>query len=78
MLLSIPIIIASLALALIDTYTFNYNEINLNGPLVATTVSFITALISIHFMMKVLKFTNFNIFIIYRILLGIALLMIYA
>jgi undecaprenyl pyrophosphate phosphatase UppP len=48
------------------------------GPLVATIVSFITAFISIHFMMRILHYTNFNIFIIYRIILGITLLSIYA
>ena len=78
MLLSIPIIIASLVLALVDIYTLMDSEFNLIGPLVAAIVSFITALISIHFMMKILQFTNFNIFIIYRILLGITILTIYA
>ena len=78
MLLSIPIIIASLALSVIDIYTLNNSELNLIGPLVATIVSFITAFISIHFMMRILHYTNFNIFIIYRIILGITLLSIYA
>ena len=78
MLLSIPIIIASLALSVIDIYTLNSSELNLIGPLVATIVSFITAFISIHFMMRILYYTNFNIFIIYRIILGITLLSIYA
>ena len=78
MLLSIPIIIASLALSVIDIYTSNNSELNLIGPLVATIISFITAFISIHFMMRILHYTNFNIFIIYRIILGITLLSIYA
>ena len=78
MLLSIPIIIASLALSVIDIYTSNNSELNLIGPIVATIISFITALISIHFMMRILHYTNFNIFIIYRIILGITLLSIYA
>ena len=78
MLLSIPIITASLFLALISIHNDNTSDFNLNGPIIATFVSFITALISIHFMMRILKFTNFNIFIIYRIILGITLLAIYA
>ena len=78
MLLSIPIIFASLALALLDIYSLGIKELEISGAFVATIISFITALLSIHFMMKILQFTNFNIFIIYRILLGIALLVIYA
>ncbi len=78
MLLSIPIIFASLALALLDIYSLGIKELEISCAFVATIISFITALLSIHFMMKILQFTNFNIFIIYRILLGIALLVIYA
>jgi len=78
MLLSIPIILASLVLAVIDIYTFKNIELNISGPLLATAVSFFTALLSVHFMMKILSYSNFNIFIIYRIILGIALLSIYA
>tara|TARA_Y100001970_G_C14063578_1_gene765488 strand:- start:162 stop:959 length:798 start_codon:yes stop_codon:yes gene_type:complete len=78
MLLSIPIILASLSLALIDIFALNSVEINLKGSLIATITAFITAIVSIHFMMKILRFTNFNIFIIYRIILGITLLAIYA
>ena len=78
MLLSIPIIFASLALALLDIYSLGIKELEISGAFVATIISFITALLSIHFMMKILQFTNFNIFIIYRILLGITLLVIYA
>ena len=78
MLLSIPIIFASLALALLDIYSLGIKELEISGAFVATIISFITALLSIHFMMKILQFTNFNIFITYRILLGIALLVIYA
>ena len=78
MLLSIPIILASLVLALLDMYSSGVKELEILGAFAATIISFITALLSIHFMMKILQFTNFNIFIIYRILLGIALLAIYA
>ena len=78
MLLSIPIIFASLSLALF--YEININDVSndLIQPAIATFISFITAFFSIHLMMKILKFTNFNIFIIYRIILGITLLVFYA
>ena len=78
MLLSIPIILASLILALIDVLRLNQQTIELTQPIIGSTVSFITALLSIHMMMKILQFTNFNIFIIYRIILGITLLVFYA
>ena len=78
MLLSIPIILASLSLSLIDLYIIENNTINVLPSIFSAFVAFFTALISIHMMMKILKVTNFNIFIIYRILLGIALLLFYA
>ena len=77
MLLSIPIILASLIMALTNFFS-DFNEVNLNESLFATFVAFITALSSIHFMMRLLQFTNFNLFIIYRILLGIIILFFYA
>ena len=77
MLLSIPIILASLILAL-SIFFSDFKEVNLNESLFATFVAFITALSSIHFMMRLLQFTNFNLFIIYRILLGIIILFFYA
>ena len=77
MLLSIPIILASLIMALTNFFS-DFKEVNLNESLFATFVAFITALSSIHFMMKLLQFTNFNLFIIYRILLGIIILFFYA
>ena len=78
MLLSIPIILASLILSFINVISSDsFVKIDLYQPMIASIISFITAFFSIHFMMKVLKFTNFNIFIIYRLMLGIALLLIY-
>ena len=77
MLLSIPIILASLILALTNFFS-DFKEVNLNESLFATFVAFITALSSIHIMMRLLQFTNFNLFIIYRILLGIIILFFYA
>ena len=78
MLLSIPIILASLSLSLIDLHIMENNTINVLPSIFSAFIAFFTALISIHMMMKILKVTNFNIFIIYRILLGIALLLFYA
>ena len=78
MLLSIPIILASLSLSIIDLFSKQSIEINLTQPIFAASIACITALISIHTMMKILQFTNFNIFIVYRIILGILLLIFYA
>ena len=78
MILSIPIILASLCLSLFDLYCQNAINIDLINSLYSSVIAFITALLSIHFMMKVIKLTNYNIFIIYRIILGIALLILYA
>tara|TARA_B110000196_G_C21063210_1_gene623483 strand:- start:353 stop:1150 length:798 start_codon:yes stop_codon:yes gene_type:complete len=78
MLLSIPIIIASLLLALLDIVNSGGGNINFIQSIIASIVAFITSITSIHLMMKILKFTNFNLFIIYRIILGIALLVFYA
>ena len=78
MLLSSPIILASMALSLISL--INEKQIipvNFHHSLFAAIVAFITALLSIIFLMKFIKQANFNIFIIYRIILGIILLIIY-
>ena len=78
MLLSIPIISASLFLALFDVVNMPIEFNNLIQTAIAAIIAFFTAIISINFMMKILQFTNFNIFIIYRIILGIVLLWFYA
>ena len=78
MILSIPIIIASLFLASYDLYLLSIPLINLTQSFIAAIFAFITAMLSIHMMMTILQFTNFNIFIIYRIMLGITLLVFYA
>ena len=71
MLLSIPIILASLSLSLINFYNSSASVTNLYPSIFASFVAFITALLSITFMMRLILITNFNIFILYRILLGI-------
>ena len=78
MLLSIPIIVASLSLSLLDFHNSGVQLVELTQPFIASIISFITAILSIHIMMRILQFTNFNIFIIYRIILGITLLVVYA
>ena len=74
MILSIPIICASMTLSFISVYKEDYTEINFYQSFSATIVAFITALISIVVLMKYISYSNFNIFIIYRILLGLTLL----
>ena len=78
MLLSIPIILASLTLSFLDLTNNSINEVNLQQSFFAAIVACITALLSIHFMMSLIKKTNFNLFIIYRICLGFVLLVFYA
>ena len=78
MLLTIPIILASL---LLTSYDFMNNpdvNINLYQSLFAATVACITALVSIKIMMQIIQRSTFNIFIIYRVLLGFILLYFYA
>ena len=77
MLLSIPIILASLTLSYFELINSGHNDINLQKPIFAAFIAFITAILSINFMMKLIQSTNFNLFIIYRILLGILLLFFY-
>ena len=77
MLLSIPIILASMSLSLSNIFNEEYVAVNLYQSFSASLVAFITALLSIVFLMRFIKKANFNIFIIYRIILGIILLVIY-
>ena len=77
MILSIPIILASMTLSLINILNEEYVAVNLYQSFFASLVAFITALLSIMFLMRFIKKANFNIFIIYRIVLGIILLVIY-
>jgi Uncharacterized bacitracin resistance protein len=78
MLLSILIILASLALTSFDL--FNNPEVNINiyQSMFAAFVACITALLSINLMMRIIQRSTFNIFIIYRVMLGFILLYFYA
>ena len=78
MILSIPIILASLTLSITDVINTSIDQVNLLQSLFALFVACITALLSIHFMMNLIQKTNFNLFIFYRIFLGFVLLVFYA
>jgi len=78
MLLSIPIILASLVLTSLDLMSSTEVNINLYQSLFAAFVACITALLSINIMMRIIQRSTFNIFIIYRVLLGFILLYFYA
>ena len=77
MLLSIPIILASLTLSVFDIIFFKDEITYIYPSIFSASIAFITALLSINFMMRLIQFTNFNLFIIYRIILGIILLGLY-
>ena len=77
MILSIPVILASMTLSLINIFNEEYVAVKLYQSFFASLVAFIMALLSIIFLMRFIKKANFYIFIIYRIVLGIILLIIY-
>ena len=78
MLLSIPIILASLILSTFDLINNPLINVNLLQSIFASLVACFTALLSIHFMMYFIQRSTFNIFIIYRVMLGFILLYFYA
>ena len=77
MLLSIPIILASLSLSLFDMFFFEDKIVNLSSSFYAAAIAFTTALLSINIMMKLIQITNFSLFVFYRIILGVILLVLY-
>ena len=78
MLLSIPIILASLTLTSIDIVSNSEANINLYQSIFAAFIACVTALLSINLMMHFIQRSTFNIFIIYRVMLGFILLYFYA
>lgn len=73
-LLSIPILSAVTIYNLLNIYkldNFNLNEINF----IAFSLSFLTSFLTIKYFLAFLKKNNFNFFIIYRIILGLFLLL---
>jgi len=77
MLLSIPIILASLSLSLYDMFFFEDEIVNLSSSFYSASIAFITALLSINIMIKLIQITNFSLFVLYRIILGVILLVLY-
>tara|TARA_Y100000590_G_scaffold47649_2_gene50444 strand:+ start:2359 stop:3162 length:804 start_codon:yes stop_codon:yes gene_type:complete len=73
-LLSIPIIFASLILTLPDLFNEELNNYSFIQIIITTLVSFITAILSIKFMIELVKKSSYAIFAFYRIILGIILL----
>ena len=78
MLLSIPIILASLVLTSLDLVISDETNVDLYKSLFAAVVACITALLSINIMMQIIQRSTYNIFIIYRVILGFILLYFYA
>ncbi len=78
MILSIPIILASIFLTLNDAINDKTNVVDFQQSIFAAVIACITALVSINFMMRLIQKTNFNLFIFYRICLGFVLLVFYA
>ena len=60
MLLSIPIILASLSLSLIDLYSEEEIQRNLSQSIFSAFIAFIIAIVSIHAMIKLLQVTNLS------------------
>lgn len=73
MLMSIPTILGATVLASLKIYEAGDLALGLDA-LIAAALAFITALVAIAFMMRWLMHATFTPFVIYRILLGIALL----
>ena len=74
MLLSIPIIFGSFVLSLPELLLSEFNLFSLKEIFLSSAISFVTALISIKFMMNLIKKTSYNLFAIYRVLLGFIIL----
>ena len=74
MLLSIPVIFGSLILALPSFFIETSNVYKLNQIFFSTIISFTTAFFSIKIMIAFVKKSNYNIFVFYRILLGLIIL----
>ncbi|MFK7743843.1 MAG: undecaprenyl-diphosphate phosphatase [Roseobacter sp.] len=73
MLMSIPTIIASGALLSVDViHTANWQMAR--EALIATVFSFLAALLALSLMMRLLKSISFTPYVVYRVILGVALL----
>ena len=74
MLLSIPAILAASAVATIEILESGDAYLYFTEAIIAASIAFVTALTAITFMMAWLKRASFTPFVIYRIILGIAIL----
>ena len=74
MLLSIPIILASLVLTISDLFATGSNLFSFREVLFSSLIAFITAFLSIKFIMLFIKKSSFNVFVVYRIILGLVIL----
>lgn len=72
--MSVPIILGAVILKVFDKDNINLIISNLNIFVIGVGVSFITGLLTIEFLLKYIKKHNFKIFMNYRIVLGIIVL----
>jgi len=72
--MSIPVVLGAFLLAVIKDNNITLIINNLNIFVIGVGISFITGLLSIEFLLKYLKKHNFKIFMIYRIILGIIII----
>jgi undecaprenyl-diphosphatase len=77
MLISIPLIGAFAAMALLELLTGQGGSANLKDGLIVAALSFVSALIAIWAMMKWLERASFLPFVIYRLILGAVILMLF-
>ena len=75
MLLSIPIILASMIIIMPEFLNQDLDKFNLSNIFISVIISSITAFLSIKFMMNLVKKYTYNFFVSYRIILGIILLL---
>lgn len=72
MLLAIPTILAAGVLAVKDALELG-DMAQINDMLIGAVLSFLSAILAIHFLMRWLQTANMTIFVIYRVLLGFGL-----
>ena len=70
--LSVPIILGAVVLQLLK---IDFNVININYFFIGIIISFLTGLFSIKILLKYVKNNNFKVFMIYRIILGLIVLL---
>ena len=76
MLMSIPTILASSTLLIIDLANKNISETDLNLFFLATLLSFLSALAALSLLIRFIRNKNFTPFVIYRVIVGLLILLI--